>query len=83
MALSPISLNVKGEVAESTVLSFFGKTVGCFEKVRWSILLDLPDVEIDKAHCEHVIRKERELMLFMPVAISSKKPVFAISACIL
>ena len=39
--------------------------IGGFEKVRWPVLFDLPDIEIDETHCEHVIGEESELMLLV------------------
>ena len=36
-------------------------------EVFWFVLLDLPDIEIDKAHGKHVVGEEDELVLAVGV----------------
>ncbi len=62
MVRSLTALKTKGEVASSRVFSSLPKPMSPFSKSSRTGLLDLPDIEIDEAHGEHVVGEEGELV---------------------
>lgn len=53
--------------AKKIVLDVFAEADETFRKIFRFVLFDLPDVEIDEAHREHVVGEEGELVFFVLV----------------
>ena len=67
MVRSFTALNTKGEVASSKAFSFLAEADKPLLEVLGLSLLDLPDVEVDEAHGEHVVGQEGELVFAVRV----------------